>query len=127
MVIFLKKAQAWINKKIRSGVSRDELRQSVGMFSNKNKKKVMAQKGLTEEAYKKRYGFLANVYYILCNTPSGSLGSASKRSDAYQKKRTLETKKFILERYGSYENYSRIKRETERLKNRDCYDYFYGK
>ena len=79
-----KREHAWINKKLSSGVSRDELRESVGMFSNKNKKKVMAQKNLTEEGYKKRYVFLANVYYLLSNTPAKS--TAAKRSDAYQRK-----------------------------------------
>ena len=60
-----KSERAWIQKKLRSGVSQDELRECVGMFSNKNKQKVMAQKGLTEEAYKKRYGFLSNVFWLL--------------------------------------------------------------
>ena len=65
-----KKERAWINKKLRSGVSRDELRECVGMFSNKNKNKVMAQKNLSESEYQKRYGFLANVYSILSDTPT---------------------------------------------------------
>ena len=65
-----KKERAWINKKLRSGVSRNELRECVGMFSNKNKNKVMAQKNLSEAEYQKRYGFLANVYSILSDTPS---------------------------------------------------------
>ena len=65
-----KKERAWINKKLRSGVSRDELRECVGMFSNKNKNKVMAQKNLSESEYQKRYGFLSNVYFILSDLPS---------------------------------------------------------
>ena len=65
-----KKERAWINKKLRSGVSRDELRECVGMFSNKNKNKVMAQKNLSESEYQKRYGFLANVYSILSDIPT---------------------------------------------------------
>ena len=65
-----KKERAWINKKLRSGVSRNELRECVGMFSNKNKNKVMAQKNLSEAEYQKRYGFLANVYSILSDTPT---------------------------------------------------------
>lgn len=65
-----KKERAWINKKLRSGVSRNELRECVGMFSNKNKNKVMAQKNLSEAEYQKRYGFLANVYSILSDTPA---------------------------------------------------------
>ena len=86
----------------------------------------MAQKGLTDYAYEKRYGFLSNVYFILCDTPSGAYGSSSKRSDAYQRKMTSDTKKFILERYGSYDNYYHQKRETERLKKEEAYDFFYG-
>ena len=61
------KEEAWIRKKLRSGVSQTELRESVGMFSNKNKNKAMAQKGLSESQYKKRYTFLGNVYSLLCN------------------------------------------------------------
>ena len=118
------KERSWIAKKLRSGVPLDELRESVGMFSNKNKNKVMAQKGLSEREYKKRYGFLANVYALLCDTPARA--KAGERSDTYQKKRTSDTKKFILERYGSYENYSRMKRETDKLKKQEAYDYFYG-
>ena len=122
-----KKEQAWIQKKLRSGVSRDELRESVGMFSNKNKKKVMAQKNLTEEGYKKRYGFLANVYSILCNTPAKDKASERSCADSFQEKRTAETKRFIREQYGSYDDYIRMKRETDRLKKQEAYDYFYGK
>lgn len=61
------KEKRWINKKLRSGVSKKELLNTVGMFSNKKKEKVMAQKGLTEQEYKKRYDFLSRVYYILSN------------------------------------------------------------
>ena len=57
----------WINKKLRQGVSREELLNTVGMFSNKRKEKVMAQKKLTERQYKERYDFLARVYYLLSN------------------------------------------------------------
>ena len=57
----------WINQKLRSGVSKKELLNTVGMFSNKKKEKVMAQKGLTEKQYKERYDFLSRVYYILSN------------------------------------------------------------
>ena len=121
------KERAWISKKLRSGVSLKELRESVGMFSNKNKKKVMAQKGLSEDGYNKRYSFFANVYTLLCDTPSGVPASASKRADSYQRKKTSEIKRFIKERYGTYENYSRMKRETDRLKKKEAYDFFYGK
>lgn len=36
-----KKEYAWINKKYKQGVSKAELRDSVGIFSNREKKKVM--------------------------------------------------------------------------------------
>lgn len=58
-------AQAWINKKLKQGVTRNELRACVGSFSNKSKKKVMQEKNLTEKQYKKRYDFLAKVYSLL--------------------------------------------------------------
>ena len=60
-----KRERAWINKKVRSGVNRDELRESVGRFSNKSKKKVMAEKKLSSAGYEKRYKFLSRVYYVL--------------------------------------------------------------
>lgn len=59
------KAQRWIDKKIRSGVTRDELRACVGAFSNRDKKTVMAEKKLTEKQYKRRYDFLSEVYSLL--------------------------------------------------------------
>lgn len=60
-----RQAKAWIEKKERSGVDRDLLRETVGRFSNRKKEIVMAQKGLTAEQYRKRYNFLARVYSIL--------------------------------------------------------------
>ena len=59
------KELAWINKKVNSGVSRKELFHSVGVFSNKNKQKVMKEKGLTSSQYDKRYNFLNNVFNLL--------------------------------------------------------------
>ena len=59
------KYERWINKKLNSGVSRNELRNCVGAFSNRNKKIVMAEKKLTEKQYKKRYDFLSKVYSLL--------------------------------------------------------------
>lgn len=56
---------AWINKKLNSGVTKDELFNSVGVWSNKDKKRVMAEKNLTEKQYKQRYNFLLNVFNIL--------------------------------------------------------------
>ena len=58
-------AQRWINKKLKQGVSKEELRTCVGSFSNRNKKTVMAEKNLNEKQYKKRYDFLAKVYSLL--------------------------------------------------------------
>lgn len=59
--------RAWIFKKINKGVSQDELRTSVGIFSNRKKKKVMAQKNLSEKQYKKRKEFLGNAFVLLNN------------------------------------------------------------
>lgn len=59
--------RAWINKKIKSGVSQSELLKGVGTFSNKSKEKVIKEKKLTNSQYKKRYSFLENVYYLLSN------------------------------------------------------------
>lgn len=59
--------RAWIQKKINSGVKQEELRTSIGIFSNRKKKKVMEQKGLSEKQYKKRYDFLGNCYVLLNN------------------------------------------------------------
>ena len=61
------KEKRWIEKKRRQGVSEKELLNTVGMFSNKKKEKVMAEKKLSEKEYKQRYDFLARVYYILSN------------------------------------------------------------
>ena len=61
----LNKYERWINKKLNSGVTRDELRNCVGAFSNRNKKIVMTEKNLTEKQYKKRYDFLSKVYSLL--------------------------------------------------------------
>ena len=61
------KEKRWINSKLRQGVSKKDLLNTVGMFSNKKKEKVMAQKKLSEKQYKERYDFLARVYYLLSN------------------------------------------------------------
>lgn len=59
--------RAWIKKKYKQGVTKAELRDSVGAFSNKDKKEVMKQKNLTSKQYDRRYKFLSNVYYLLDN------------------------------------------------------------
>ena len=61
----MKKAEAWVNKKLRQGVSKQELLHCVGSFSNKKKQKVMAEKRLTERQYQERYDFLAKAYIVL--------------------------------------------------------------
>lgn len=73
--------RAWIFKKIRNGVSQDELRTSVGIFSNRKKKKVMAQKNLSEKQYKKRSEFLGNAYALLNNEDFSRKRVNSKKKD----------------------------------------------
>ena len=63
----MRNAEKWVNKKLRQGVKREELLHCVGAFSNKKKEKVMAQKGLTESQYRRRYDFLAKAYIVLSN------------------------------------------------------------
>lgn len=60
-----KEERAWIYKKINSGVNQKELRESIRIFSNKTKKKVMENKHLSEKKYKTRKEFLENVYKLL--------------------------------------------------------------
>ncbi|MBQ7373038.1 MAG: hypothetical protein IJW64_00510 [Clostridia bacterium] len=62
-----KQERAWIRKKINKGVLQDELRTSVGIFSNRKKKSVMEQKKLSEKQYAKRKKFLGNCYVLLNN------------------------------------------------------------
>lgn len=97
-----KRERAWIRKKLDSGVNRDELRESVGRFSNKSKKKVMAEKKLSSSVYEKRRKFLSNVYVILCDEPV-------KRSPGktVSKARTYNANK------------------PKRKKRESAYDYFY--
>ncbi len=61
------KEEQWIAKKLRQnpGLTKSQLRQTVGMFSNKSPKKVMAEKGLSQKQYEERRAFLANVYSLL--------------------------------------------------------------
>ena len=62
-----KSERAWIKKKLSNGTHQAYLRDCVGVFSNKTKKKVMQEKNLNKSQYKKRYDFLSRVYYLLCN------------------------------------------------------------
>ena len=66
-MIKIKRAENWVNKKLRSGVPKEELLHCVGAFSNKKKQKVMAEKKLTERQYKERYEFLSKAYIVLLN------------------------------------------------------------
>lgn len=60
-----RQAKAWIEKKTNSGVTKEQLRVCVGIFSNRKKESVKAQKSLNEKQYKERRHFLANVFYLL--------------------------------------------------------------
>ena len=61
------KEQWWIEKKLKEnpGLTRQQLKHNVGMFSNKKPKKVMSEKGLNKKQYDDRYNFLARVYSVL--------------------------------------------------------------
>lgn len=61
----MKCAKAWVDKKLNSGVSKEELYNCVGVFSNKDKSKVMNEKNLTEKQYNRRYKFLFNTFQYL--------------------------------------------------------------
>ena len=61
----MKRAKAWVHKKLNSGVSKENLRNCIGAFSNRSKKKVMQEKGLSDKQYKRRYDFLYNAYVYL--------------------------------------------------------------
>jgi len=62
-----KKEYAWIRYKYSQGVTKEKLRDCVGVFSNKKKNQVMQQKNLSSKEYDKRNKFLSNVYHILSN------------------------------------------------------------
>ena len=62
------KERAWIKKKLyRENISQNELFNTVGMFSNKKREKVMAEKNINSAEYDRRYKFLENVYFLLSN------------------------------------------------------------
>lgn len=61
----MKRAKAWVDKKLRQGVNKNELYACVGAFSNRKKSVVMAEKNLSEKQYQKRYNFLANAFAYL--------------------------------------------------------------
>ena len=60
-----KREIAWIRKKLAAGVSKQELLNCVGIFSNKKKEKVMQEKNINQKQYEERYKFLGNVYFLL--------------------------------------------------------------
>ena len=60
------KERAWIKKKLwQENLTQSELLTTVGMFSNKQKKRVMAEKNINSSEYNRRYKFLSNVYNLL--------------------------------------------------------------
>ena len=62
------KERAWIKKKLRQEhLTQAELLATVGIFSNKKKSKVMAEKNINSSEYEKSYKFLGNVFYLLSN------------------------------------------------------------
>lgn len=61
----MKKAKAWVNKKLRSGVPLNELYNCVGIFSNKKPEKVMKEKNISSKEYERRYNFLFNAFCYL--------------------------------------------------------------
>jgi len=61
----MKRAKAWVDKKLRQGVNKNELYACVGAFSNRKKSVVMAEKNLSEKQYQKRYNFLAKAFTYL--------------------------------------------------------------
>lgn len=48
------------------------------------------------------------------------------KSQVFQRKQTKATKRGIIDSFGSLDKYSALKRETERMKAQDAYDFFYG-
>ena len=61
----MKRAKAWVDKKLREGVHPEELYRCVGYFSNAKKEKKMKEKNLTSSGYDKRYDFLYNAFCYL--------------------------------------------------------------
>ena len=74
-----RRERAWIWKKIKKGVKQDELRESVGIFSNRKKKFVMEQKKISAKQYAKRKELLGNAYVLLCNERFQNKTSAKPR------------------------------------------------
>ena len=62
-----KKSKAWVDKKLRSGVSLDVLYNCVGIFSSRDPKKVMKEKNLNKKQYEKRYYFLYDAFCYMEN------------------------------------------------------------
>ena len=63
----MKGAKAWVHKKLKQGVPKKELLYCVGVFSNKEKAKVMKQKNLSSKQYERRHNFLYKAYCYLEN------------------------------------------------------------
>ena len=76
--------RAWIQKKIDSGVKQEELRTSIGIFSNRKKKRVMESKGISSKQYEKRKEFLGNAYVLLSNEKFKPKPIPKKRNSAFR-------------------------------------------
>ena len=61
----MKRAKAWVDKKLRSGVPPSELYRCLGFFSKTKKEKKMKQKNLSSSGYDKRYEFCYNAFCYL--------------------------------------------------------------
>ena len=61
----MKKAKAWVHKKLSSGVPVEELYYCVGVFSNISPEKQMKKKNLTNKQYDRRYKFLYKAFCYL--------------------------------------------------------------
>lgn len=62
---YLKQQRAWIKKKIKSGVSKEQLMQNLALFLEKNDKKIIEQKKISPKQLKRRKEFVLDCYDIL--------------------------------------------------------------
>lgn len=61
-----KSVYAWINRILdKTSVDPKQLHSCIGKFSNKKKKKVMAEKNITSSEYERRRKFLFRAFCIL--------------------------------------------------------------
>ena len=83
-----RRERAWILKKINKGVPQSELLESVGIFSNRKKKRVMESKGISSKQYEKRKEFLGNAYVLLSNEKFKPKAKPPSRSRQNSKPKT---------------------------------------